>query len=131
MSFFATLLGISGAAQDAVYGESFLVEPRAKTDPNGRSAPDPTRVAKTITGIWSEPHADESPTNRTGHPAGEGAKFDDSKPTMDFETAALGYELSIGDFITRVATGVRYSISDPSDDGFTRTVVPLTSIRTS
>ena len=75
----------------------------------------------------TEPHARESPTNRTGHPAGEGARFDDTRPVMDFETAALPYAVAIGDVVTRLADGTRYAVSDPSCDGFSRTVLALTA----
>lgn len=129
MSIFDAALAASGAIHDTVYGESILVEPRAKSDPNGRSNADLTRAATTITAVWTEPHADVAPTNKTGHPAAEGYHFDTSKPSIDFEVAALPYSLAIGDFATRVKTGTRYAVAAHGDDGFTRATAQLTSAR--
>ena len=136
MSFFETAITASGAIQDVVYGESFAIVPRAvaaglngRLDPNARGIADPGRPAQTFTGVWTDPHAVVQPTNRTGHPAGESGRFGDDKPTIDFETSALPYIVKIGDVVTRIKTGERYSIADPGDDGFTRSTIALSAAR--
>ncbi len=136
MSFFETAIAASGAIQDIVYGESFMIVPRTvaagpngKPDPNARGIADPNRAAQTFTGVWTDPHATVQPINRTGHPAGEGGRFGDDKPSIDFETAALPYSIKIGDVVTRMKTGERYAVADPGDDGFTRSTVALSAAR--
>ena len=137
MSFFETAIAASGAIHDGLYGEIFKIEPRAvapgpngKPDPNARKIADPARPARDdLVAVWTDPHATAQPTNRTGHPVGEGGRFGDDKPTIDFETAALPYTVAIGDLVTRMKTGDRYAVADPGDDGFTRSTVALSAAR--
>ncbi|WP_158810227.1 hypothetical protein [Beijerinckia sp. L45] len=131
MSFFDTAIAASGAVHDIVLGETFSIEPKTKKpgDPDARFIADPARPAQTFVGVWTDPQADISPTNRTGHPAGEGAKFDGTKPTVDFQTDALPYPPLIGDVITRTKTSDRFTVADPGDDSFGRSTVALTAAK--
>ena len=129
MSNFEDLWNLSQPILDDHFGEVFTLEPRTRADPNGRAAVDPTRLAQDFIGIWTDPHAIVQPANRTGHPKTEGEGFGDDKPSVDFTSAALPYDIVIGDLVTRQATGLRYAVSDIGKDGFTRSSAKLTAAR--
>ena len=128
-SAFASLFAATDPLLDNHFGEAFSIAPKvaAPSDVNARRVTDGTRVSVSFTGIWSDPHSRVYPHSRSGHAETLAGQSGDDRPMVDYVTASVGYRARIGDVVTRVATGDRYTVSDIDEDDVTRTTLALTA----
>lgn len=123
-----TLWGEVKGNFDVAFGEIFTIKPRRKSDVNARPLVDSTRPQTDFTGVWRDPHARIYP-HSPGHADSTAERWGSDKPTVDFDTAALSFDVAEGDVIVRPSTGTAYEVTDVALDGFTRTTLSLSAAR--
>jgi len=116
----------SGAVDD-VYGEPYLYQPMKRdADVNGRLIVDPDRAPVTVTGVPFDAYAraDSGPARTQGVTAEKPGHASD-RPSVSIERAALPYAPHVGDRLTRVSDGVKFSVAEPRRLDLVRIVLDL------
>lgn len=139
-SAFAQAAVAASLAVDAVYGESWSVQPMATSDPNGRGGPDPNRAALTITAAFQSAYARASSAGarqqgikpeRPGHSSERPRiSYDPARCVLvdGVDPAPLPYRLRDGDRVTRLKTGTIYRLAEMRTDDTLRIEADLNVI---
>lgn len=123
MPAFDKLDAMAVRAVDRVFGEQFIISPRAapSLDVNARTAGDGSRLAVEFTASYYEffsrvdQQSTGTPRSQTGVTAAniaQPAGHTSQRARIKFNSSALSYRPAQGDRITRVATGVTYRVAE-------------------
>jgi hypothetical protein len=117
---FDALDALTQVAVDAVYGEDFRFEPRARSgDVNAPDAPDAARaVVASVPGIYHAGAArgDSGPAHRVGVTA-ESPGVISTRPVLTVQASRLPWRPRTGDRVLRLATGQAFRIAEPKAGG--------------
>jgi len=133
-SFYNIFETIASPLIDQVYGEPFLITPRAPPpapgggppDVNARRPHDTSRPVTPFIGVWDDPNLGVFP-HSPGLSDNTAPKLSAGKTTVDYQTSSLPFQPVIGDKITRMADGSTYAIENILSDGINRTRLALGS----
>lgn len=135
MSLFARFERAAAAAQTALYGETWMLHPRARgADPNGGSAADPDRAERAFVGVYRDAPEEYAPANTYDPRTVQRPGLIGGTPTIEIDprhqdTALDPLVVREGDHVTR-ADGVTYRLGSAETDAMGRVVYPLNRMRT-
>lgn len=129
-SAFAPLNDALSAAIDGAFAETWTLLPYSAATPNGRAAPDVTRIATAFAGIagGSPSRAGSGLRIAHGAPKSDRAGHASARMNVSLRFAQIGYRPRVEDRVRRESTQDIFEIAEIRPDGQDRMVLDLNLI---